>query len=95
MKLAFSTLGVPGLPVPEVLTLAAAHGYDGVELRAHPEEPVHTGLSPARRAETAAQFAAAGVEVLAVAGYARVAAPGDDAPVLDEIRALLRLAHDL
>lgn len=95
MKLAFSTLGVPGLPVPEVLALAAAHGYDGVELRAHPEEPVHPGLSPARRAETAAQFAAAGVEVLAVAGYARVAAPGDDAPVLDEIRALLRLAHDL
>ncbi|EYT78109.1 xylose isomerase [Streptomyces sp. Tu 6176] len=95
MKLAFSTLGVPGLPVPEVLALAAAHGYDGVELRAHPEEPVHPGLSPARRAETAAQFAAAGVEVLAVAGYARVAAPGDDAPVLEEIRGLLRLAHDL
>ncbi|MFF9087916.1 sugar phosphate isomerase/epimerase family protein [Streptomyces sp. NPDC014991] len=95
MKLAFSTLGVPGLPVPEVLALASAHGYHGVELRAHPEEPVHPGLSPAGRAETAARFRDAGIEVLGIAGYARVAAPGDDAPVLEEIRGLLRLAHDL
>ncbi|MFF8903537.1 sugar phosphate isomerase/epimerase family protein [Streptomyces olivaceoviridis] len=95
MKLAFSTLGVPGLPVPEVLALATAHGYHGVELRAHPEEPVHPGLAPAQRAETAALFRDAGVEVLGLAGYARVAAPGDDAPVLAEIRDLLRLAHDL
>ncbi|MGW2488672.1 sugar phosphate isomerase/epimerase family protein [Streptomyces sp. NPDC001606] len=95
MKLAFSTLGVPGLPVPEVLGLAATHGYHGVELRAHPEEPVHPGLSPAARAETAALFRGAGVELLGVAGYARVAAPGEDGPVLDEISQLLRLAHDL
>ncbi|MGW3356437.1 sugar phosphate isomerase/epimerase family protein [Streptomyces bungoensis] len=95
MKLAFSTLGVPGLPVPDVLALATAHGYHGVELRAHPEEPVHPGLPPAERAEIASQFKAAGVEVLGLAGYTRVAAPGDDAPVLDEIRQLLQLAHDL
>ncbi|MDO0927616.1 sugar phosphate isomerase/epimerase family protein [Streptomyces sp. TG1A-8] len=95
MKLAFSTLGVPGLPVPEVLALATAHGYHGVELRAHPEEPVHPGLSPAGRAETAALFGAAGIEVLSLAGSVRVAAPGDDAAVLDEIRGLLRLARDL
>ncbi|MFF9812033.1 sugar phosphate isomerase/epimerase family protein [Streptomyces sp. NPDC014006] len=95
MKLAFSTLGVPGLPLPDVLSLATAHGYHGVELRAHPEEPVHPGLSPAERADTAGAFKAAGVELLGVAGYARVAAPGDDGPVLDEIRALLQLAHDL
>ncbi|MFG2356017.1 sugar phosphate isomerase/epimerase family protein [Streptomyces sp. NPDC048521] len=95
MKLAFSTLGVPGLPVPEVLALATAHGYHGVELRAHPEEPVHPGLSPDDRAETAALFKGAGVEVLGIAGYARVAAPGDDGPVLEEIHDLLQLAHDL
>ncbi|MGW0993413.1 sugar phosphate isomerase/epimerase family protein [Streptomyces sp. NPDC002520] len=95
MKLAFSTLGVPGLPVSGVLALANEHGYHGVELRAHPEEPVHPGLSPAERAETAALFKADGVELLGLAGYTRVAAPGDDAPVLDEIRDLLQLAHDL
>ncbi|MEU3250096.1 sugar phosphate isomerase/epimerase family protein [Streptomyces sp. NPDC006997] len=95
MKLAFSTLGVPGLPLPDVTRLAAEHGYHGVELRTHPEEPVHTGLSPTERTEVAAHFEAAGVEILGLAGYARVAAPGDDAPVLAEIRALLDLARDL
>ncbi|MBL1080543.1 sugar phosphate isomerase/epimerase [Streptomyces actinomycinicus] len=95
MKLAFSTLGVPGLPVPEVLALATAHGYHGVELRAHPEEPVHPGLTPDERAGTAALFKEAGVAVLSLAGYARVAADGEDAPVLAEIRDLLQLAHDL
>ncbi|WP_081241111.1 sugar phosphate isomerase/epimerase family protein [Streptomyces viridosporus] len=95
MKLAFSTLGVPGLPLPDVLRLATEHGYHGVELRAHPEEPVHPRLTPAERADVAAGFEAAGVEVLGLAGYSRVAAPGDDGPVLAEIRALLDLARDL
>ncbi len=95
MKLAFSTLGVPGLPIPDVVRLAATHGYHGVELRTHPEEPVHPGLAPNQRADIAAEFKASGVEILGLAGYARVAAPGDDAPVLDEIRALLELARDL
>ncbi|GAB2446194.1 sugar phosphate isomerase/epimerase family protein [Streptomyces incanus] len=95
MKLAFSTLGVPGLPMADVLRLATAHGYHGVELRAHPEEPVHTGLAPAERTDVAAEFKAAGIEILAVAGYPKVAAPGEDEAVIAEIRALLTLARDL
>ncbi|MFF5334100.1 sugar phosphate isomerase/epimerase family protein [Streptomyces sp. NPDC013181] len=95
MKLAFSTLGVPGLSLPEVARLATEHGYQGVELRAHPEEPVHLGLDAPGRAAARAGFAHAGVEVLAVAGYAKVAAEGDDAPVLEELAALTRLAADL
>ncbi|WP_215455604.1 sugar phosphate isomerase/epimerase [Streptomyces sp. ATCC 21386] len=95
MKLAFSTLGVPGLPIADVVRLATTHGYHGVELRAHPEEPVHPGIGAGERAEVVAEFKAAGVEILGVAGYTRVAAPGEDGPVLDEIRALLDLARDL
>ncbi len=95
MKLAFSTLGVPGLPLPDVLRLATTHGYHGVELRAHPEEPVHPGLDAGRRTDVAKEFKAAGVELLGLAGYAKVAAPGDDGPVIDEIRGLLDLARDL
>ncbi|MGW7565901.1 sugar phosphate isomerase/epimerase family protein [Streptomyces tendae] len=95
MKLAFSTLGVPGLPLADVLGLATAHGYHGVELRAHPEEPVHPGLGPDERAAVAAEFKAAGVEPLGLAGYARVAAPGDDEAVIAEMRGLLDLARDL
>jgi sugar phosphate isomerase/epimerase len=95
MKLAFSTLGVPGLPIPDVVALAAAHGYHGVEVRAHPEEPVNAGLDLPERAYVAATFKAGGVEILGVAGYAQVASPGEDEPVLAELWSLLELARDL
>ncbi|OQR66042.1 xylose isomerase [Streptomyces maremycinicus] len=95
MKFAFSTLGLPGLPLAEVARLAARHGYSGVELRVHPEEPVHLGASGAARAEAAAMLRRAGVEIIGIAGYTQVAAPGDDHAVLAEIDALVRLAGDL
>ncbi|WP_327367505.1 sugar phosphate isomerase/epimerase family protein [Streptomyces sp. NBC_01217] len=95
MKLAFSTLGVPGLPVADVVRLAAEHGYQGVELRAHPEEPVHPGISTLERAAVVDEFKRGGVEILTVAGYVRIAAGGDDRAVLDELAGLVELAHDL
>lgn len=95
MKLAFSTLGVPGTPLPEVAGLARAHGYDGVELRAHPEEPLHPATGPRERAAAAALFADAGVEILSVAGYVRVAGQEPDEAVFDGLNGLIRLAGDI
>ncbi len=95
MKLAFSTLGVPALPIEQVVRLAAEHGFHGVEIRANAEEPVHTGLSAAERSAVVAEFEKSGVEILTVAAYAKVAAPGDDEPVLTDLRANLALAADL
>ncbi|MFE7038283.1 sugar phosphate isomerase/epimerase [Streptomyces atratus] len=95
MKLAFSTLGVPGMPMTDVVRLAAEHGYQGVELRAHPEEPVHPGISALERADVVEEFKKGGVEILTVAGYVRVAAEGDDRAALDELAGLVELAHDL
>lgn len=95
MKLAFSTLGVPALPIEQVVRLASDHGFHGVELRASEEGPVHTGLSADERARMAEQFAKSGVEILTVASYAKVAAAGADGPVLDEVGAAMRLAADL
>jgi len=95
MRLAFSTLGVPTLSIDQVVGLASEHGYHGVELRASDEGPVHTGLSAGERARVVERFAGAGVAVLTVAAYAKVAAPGDDDPVLEEIGAALTLAADL
>ncbi|MFE2294799.1 sugar phosphate isomerase/epimerase family protein [Streptomyces sp. NPDC059452] len=95
MKLAFSTLGVPGMPVAEVVRLAAEHGYRGVELRAHPDEPVHLGLSSLERADVVEEFKAAGVEILTVAGYVQVASEGDDEAVSAELAELVKLARDL
>ncbi|MFF7362278.1 TIM barrel protein [Streptomyces sp. NPDC008125] len=95
MKLAFSTLGVPGTPIDEVVRLAVEHGYQGVELRAHPEEPVNPGISHLERAKVVTEFEKAGVEILTVAGYVRVAAEGDDDAVVAQVAELVELAHDL
>jgi sugar phosphate isomerase/epimerase len=88
MPLAFSTLGVPGMPLPEVARLAAATGYQGVELRCAEGEPV-AELSPETVRATLADH---GVTVLAVAGYTKIAAPGPDGPVLSEIARQIDLA---
>ncbi|MGR8010463.1 sugar phosphate isomerase/epimerase family protein [Streptomyces hypolithicus] len=95
MKYAFSTLGVPGMPMSDVARLAQDTGYDGVELRAHPEEPVHPGIGPDARADVVETFGRAGVSILAVAGYVKVAAPGEDGPVREELDGLMALARDL
>ncbi|GAA1168773.1 sugar phosphate isomerase/epimerase [Streptomyces hebeiensis] len=98
MKFAFSTLGVPGLPVPEVVALATATGYQGVELRGHPEEPVHPGIGTAERAAVVDEFRRAGVEILTVAGYVRVAKAEEDVDedaLRAELQELLWLARDL
>ena len=86
------------MPVAEVLRLATGAGYQGVELRAHPEEPVHPLLGMRERAAVRGQFADAGVEVLAVAGYAQVAAARDAAgeeELAHELTELVLLAADL
>ncbi|MFJ4775858.1 sugar phosphate isomerase/epimerase family protein [Streptomyces sp. NPDC088762] len=95
MKYAFSTLGLPGTPLERSAALAAAHGFDGLELRAHPEEPLHPASPTADRVAGLRALTGAGVTALCVAGYARVAAAGPDEPVLAELRALVRLAADL
>ncbi|MFJ2115350.1 sugar phosphate isomerase/epimerase family protein, partial [Streptomyces sp. NPDC087850] len=96
MRFAFSTLGVPGLPIAEVVDLAATNGYQGVELRTHPEEPVHRGLGRRDRAAVVEEFERAGVEILGVAGYARVAsAEADEEQLRQELTDLLSLARDL
>ncbi|MEV0369217.1 sugar phosphate isomerase/epimerase [Streptomyces sp. NPDC050636] len=98
MRFAFSTLGVPGMPVADVLRLATRAGYQGVELRAHPEEPVHPLIGMRERTAVRGQFADAGVEILAVAGYTQVAAAQDAAgeeELAQELSELVWLAADL
>ncbi|WP_245681706.1 sugar phosphate isomerase/epimerase family protein [Actinomadura kijaniata] len=94
-RAAFSTLGVPGMPLPEVLDLAVRTGYAGLELRCAEDGPVHTGLTSAGRRAVAAALDGAGVVPLCAASYVRVAAPGPDGPVVDALRAHLDLAADL
>src|SRR5437667_441770 len=92
--LAFSTLGCSGLPLADVVELAQSTGWLGLELRAADDEPVHVGLSAAER--SAARAALAGVELLAIASYVKVANNeiSDEACVADAL-AHAALAADL
>ncbi|GGU35200.1 hypothetical protein GCM10010289_65420 [Streptomyces violascens] len=91
MKFALSTLGLPGMPLPEVAHLAARTGYTGVELRAHPESHIHPHLTPTQRKAVTAEFKKARIEILSIAGYARVADRADNT----DLPQLIDLARDL
>ncbi|GAA0685745.1 sugar phosphate isomerase/epimerase [Kitasatospora atroaurantiaca] len=95
MRLAFSTLGLPGLPLDQVIRLATDHGWAGLELRCAPGEPVHPAMPTDARRRARRALEAAGLTPLAVAGYVGVAAPGEDGPLISALLDQLRLAADL
>jgi sugar phosphate isomerase/epimerase len=92
-RFAVSTLGMPGVPVREAARTALAHGCEGLELRVHPGEQVHLGLTGPAVDDLRAFLADQGLAVACLAGYAKVCAPGPDRPVIDELTALIDLAH--
>jgi sugar phosphate isomerase/epimerase len=95
VRLAFSTLGLPRLPLTTALRLAAAHGWQGLELRCAPGEPVHPAMPAAERRHAREALAAFGIAPLALAGYLGIAAPGADEPLVRALCGQLRLAADL
>ncbi|MFJ7906572.1 sugar phosphate isomerase/epimerase family protein [Kitasatospora sp. NPDC096204] len=95
MRLALSTLGLPGRPLDELLRLAAEHHWQGLELRCAPGEPVHPALTAAERSSIRRQFTAHGITPLSVASYLGVAAPGDDDRSAADLADHLRLTADL
>jgi sugar phosphate isomerase/epimerase len=92
-QFAVSTLGMPGIPVREAARTAQAHHCTGLELRVHPDEEVHLGLSGPATDAVRALLDGEGLAISCLAGYAKVAAPGADQPVIDELKALIALAH--
>ncbi|MFI6787010.1 sugar phosphate isomerase/epimerase family protein [Nonomuraea sp. NPDC050383] len=95
MKLAVSTLGMPGEGLDRAIEVATAHRCDGLELRLHPDTGVHRGLTPEERRSARERVEAAGLEISALAGYVRVCEPGPDEPLVEALRADLELAADL
>ncbi|OKI12769.1 sugar phosphate isomerase/epimerase family protein [Streptomyces sp. CB03911] len=93
MRLALSTLGTPGTPLADSVALARSFGLDGLELRLHPDTGVHAGLDATGRAAVVRTLG--GLPAFCLSGYVRICEPGDDEPVIEALRADLRLARDL
>jgi sugar phosphate isomerase/epimerase len=87
--LAFSTLGCSGLPLADVADLAARTGWTGLELRVADDEPVHVGLTAEECRAARELLENAGISILAVASYVKVAR----AEVSDEDCVADALAH--
>jgi sugar phosphate isomerase/epimerase len=94
-RFAASTLGLPDADLDEIVQVLTKGGCAGVELRAGEEQAVHTRLTPAERAAAKNHLAQAKLHPLAVSSYVRICAPGDDQPIVDDLRAHLDLAADL
>ncbi|GAA3259907.1 sugar phosphate isomerase/epimerase family protein [Nonomuraea helvata] len=95
MKLAVSTLGMPGEGLDRAIEIATGGGCQGLELRLHPDTGVHGGLDAAGRRSVRERVERAGLEISALAGYVGICEPGEDEPVVEALIADLQLAADL
>ena len=92
-KFAFSTLGCPGATTAEVIGLAQANACQGVEVRVYKDEFLRLDLGESDAREVGERFAEAGLQIPALAGYARVCSPVKDTEVIEEMRSLITLAQ--
>jgi sugar phosphate isomerase/epimerase len=95
LRWAVSTLGMPGASIPEAVQTALEGGCAGLELRVHPDEQIHLGMTPAQARDARARIADGGLEVVALAGYPTVCRQGPDDAVVAELRSLIELAARL
>ncbi|MFD1933926.1 MULTISPECIES: sugar phosphate isomerase/epimerase family protein [Nonomuraea] len=96
MRLAVSTLGMPGESLESAIEIAVKGGCEGLELRLHPDTGVHAGLSPAERDAVRERIAGAGLAIAALAGYVGICDPEpSDSSVEAALLADLGLAADL
>ncbi|MEU4695960.1 sugar phosphate isomerase/epimerase family protein [Nonomuraea dietziae] len=96
MRLAVSTLGMPGQDLTSSISIAAAGECEGLELRLHPDTGVHAGLAAEERKAVLRQITDAGLTVAAVAGYVGICDSGvADTDAVEALLADLRLAADL
>jgi len=105
MKISFSSLGNPKMPLAELADMLHVAGYDAIELRCRPGQHVHWQDTPERRKEVRAILADRNLEAAAVSTYVFMAnrdSGGPDKPDtrneaenIEELKRFVDLASDL
>jgi len=89
-------LGCPHASAEEIVAVAGRHDVRHVDLRAHPDGPLHVGLSADDRRRWRTTLERAGIVITTVASYVRLADDSvDTAAVVADARRHLALADDL
>ena len=94
-RLAFTTLACPDWSLDRVIEATREYGYDGVELRLLDGEIIDADLAAGERRRIRDTFAAASVPICCLDTSVRVAADGDLAATIAELRAFVALAHEI
>jgi sugar phosphate isomerase/epimerase len=92
---AASTLGAPGTDLATVARWVRQAGGEAIELRVADGEPVHLGLDPPGCELVRRTVAEAGIAVLSLATYVRVAACGPDEDAVRSLTEHVELAARL
>ena len=95
-QLTVSTLGAPGESLDTVLSLLAAHGISGIELRLSLGEIASPAMGRHERSALRSRITDAGMHVTGLASYIRIADPGvPDDVVVGALASALEFAADL
>lgn len=95
-RLTVSTLGAPGESLDTVLSLLAAHGITGIELRLSLGEIASPAMGRRERTAHRSRITDAGVYITGLASYIRIADPGvPDDVVVGALASALEFAADL
>lgn len=95
MKLAFSSLGMPGAQVDELIRVAEAGKAEGLELRLAEGEAVSNDMPAAALETIRRRIDDAGLELIALSSYIKVCSPEPDADVIRALRQVLEMAATL
>ncbi|MEE2569142.1 sugar phosphate isomerase/epimerase [Pseudarthrobacter sp. J64] len=92
MKLAFSSLGMPGAGIDELIRIAEAGGAEGLELRLGEDEAVSVTMSGQAAAAARRRVEGAGLSLISISSYIRVCSTEPDAEVIRQLNDALELA---
>jgi sugar phosphate isomerase/epimerase len=95
MKLAFSSLGMPGAGIDELIGCAKAGKADGLELRIADGEAITRNMPATAQQAVRRRIEDAGLTLIAISSYIKICSPAPDADLISALQETLELGAAL